>query len=696
MSRQARLAALLVFSFGLSAVYYVSGRAEPDGTTTRTGADWPEHGQSGGELHYSPLAQISTENVGRLGLAWALDLNGEHSLEGIPVAVDGTLFFSGQSSKVYAVAAASGKLLWSYDPETWRYRPQAMKYMYRVNRGVAYANGRVFVATLDGRLIALDARTGKAAWSVMTVAENSLMNITGAPRVFKGKVVIGQSGGDYGERGYLTAYDQASGKQVWRFYTAPGAPGTDEGVNKDAMAMAAATWKGEYWKTGTGGTVWNAVTFDEELDRVYIGTGNSGPYNPDLRSPGDGDNLFLASIVAVEADTGKYIWSYQVNPREAWDYKATTNMIPATLEIDGKPRKVLMQAPTNGFFYVLDRETGKLISAEKYGKVNWAERIDVATGRPVEMPGIRYKQGPVTMYPGPLGAHNWQPMSYNPKTGLVYIPYMQLPGRFEASDHPAFGIGTSFEFVKEGPDDATGALVAWDPVMQKQAWRVPYADMWNGGTMTTAGGLVFQGDQNGIFHAYDARSGKELWKFDTKLGIIAAPMTYQAGGRQYISLLVGFGGATILQTKYLKSGWKYNAQPRRLFTFALDANQKLPDTPPRNFQVRPVYDATATIDEALAARGARLYNQNSCLLCHGLEARGSGVPGPDLRESAIAANRAAFDRVLKQGIAELGMPEFSQLPDADIAALYMYVRTTAREAAGGASAPRAEGAPARN
>jgi quinohemoprotein ethanol dehydrogenase len=322
----------------------------------------------------------------------------------------------------------SGKLLWKHEARVWEYNAAKMKYIFPLNRGCAYADGRVFSATTDGRLLALDAATGKLIWSVETVARDDKRYITGAPRVFNGKVIIGQGGGDSGSRGYVTAYDQRTGRQIWRFYTVPGSP--EENQGDPVMEMAAKTWNGEWWKTGTGGTVWHGMTFDPEFNRVYIGTGNSGPYDPEKRSPGGGDNLFLASIVALDADTGRYVWHYQVNPREAWDYKATAGMISATMTIHGKPRHVLMQSPTNGFFYVIDRETGKLISAEKTGKVTWAERIDLGTGRPVEAKNIRYETGESVIWPWTGGTHNWMAMSYNPATRLVYIPYMQLGFRF--------------------------------------------------------------------------------------------------------------------------------------------------------------------------------------------------------------------------------------------------------------------------
>ena len=357
------------------------------------GADWPSHGGGADESGYSRLDEIKRSNIGRLGLVWALELPGEVTLEATPLAVNGVLYFTGSYAAVYAVDGLTGKLLWKYEPETWMHNPAKMRLSFAVNRGAAYADGRIFAAALDGRLFGLDAKTGELLWSVETTAPQSMQTVTGAPRTFNGKVIIGNGGADFGARGYVTAYEAATGRQVWRFYTAPGSPQENRG--DPAMQRAAASWSGEYWKTGTGGAVWDSITFDPEMNRIYLGTGNAGPYDPVVRSPGSGDNLYTASIVALDADTGKYVWHYQINPRDAWDFDSTQRMTLADLTIDGKRRKVLMQAPKNGFFYVLDRETGKLISAAKIGKVTWADHIDSATGRPVEAKDIRYESGEV-------------------------------------------------------------------------------------------------------------------------------------------------------------------------------------------------------------------------------------------------------------------------------------------------------------
>lgn len=639
--------------------------------------DWPHYGGQADEAGYAALEQIDKGNVDRLGLAWSLDLPGEQSLEATPLAIDGVLYFTGSFADVYAVSVETGELLWKHEARVWEHNPAKMNYIFPLNRGCAFADGKVFSATTDGRLLALDAKTGEVVWSVETVERDDKRYVTGAPRVFDGKVIIGQGGGDAGERGYITAYDQKTGEQVWRFYTVPGSP--EENKGDPAMERAAKTWSGEYWKTGTGGTAWHGITFDPELNRIYVGTGNSGPYDPEKRSPGGGDNLYLASIVALDADSGEYVWHYQVNPREAWDYKATAGMITATMEIDGTPRKVLMQAPTNGFFYVIDRETGELISAEKTGKVTWAKRIDLETGRPVENPGIRYQDGESVIWPWTAGTHNWMAMSYNPHTGLVYIPYMQLGFRFTKAPDTFLGV-TAGPVKTDDPKDGKGALIAWDPVAQKARWTVWHDWMWNGGTLSTAGDLVFQGTADGWITGYNAEDGDVLWRFNAGLGIIAPPISYSWRGTQYLSVLVGWAGPNPYGGGLMPTGWRYNAQPRRLLTFKLDGEAKLPPTAPYDDTVHPVDDPDLVLNAEDVAAGDKLYHLG-CHGCHGGELQSSGAPGPDLRESAIALDREAFWNVVHEGaLLSKGMPRFQHLNRKEVDQIYSYVRAGAREA----------------
>ena len=649
------------------------------------GGDWPLYGRDSNEQRFSPLEEIGPANIGKLGLAWSIDLPFEaRALEATPIAVDGVLYFTTSLAVAYAVDAVTGKELWRYDPQSGAERPRALRIVNGISRGLAYDDGRIFVAAPDGRLIALEARTGKPIWTVQTIEDpEDRKQITGAPRVFKGKVIIGNAGADVGTRGYVTAYDGATGKKLWRFFTVPGDPA--KGFEDEAQAMAAKTWGGEWWRWGGGGTPWNGITYDAEFNRIYIGTGNSANYNPEQRSPGGGDNLFLASIVAVDADTGKYAWHYQVNPREAWDFKATADMVLADLTIDGKPRKVLMQAPTNGFFYVIDRADGKLISAEKLGKVTWASHIDLKTGRPVEAPDIRYEKGPVTFWPSPWGIHNWQAMAFSPKTGLVYVPTMKMSATYSATPQDArdaeelvigspryrFPIGATFALTNSDPDDSTGALVAWDPVAQKARWTVKQKNVWNGGTLATASGLVFQGTGDGWLHAHDAETGKELWKYDAGNGIIAPPVTYSVKGVQYLTILAGYGGSAPDDP-----GWRYGIHSPRVLTFKLGGTARLAPLPPPVDPASEKPVVKLSFDEAAAARGQATWF-HTCGVCHGTGTSPS-PNAPDLRHSAAVTDFDYLRQITREGaLAERGMPKYDDLTDAELRDLQMFLRRAA-------------------
>jgi quinohemoprotein ethanol dehydrogenase len=659
--------------------------------------DWPVYGLNSDEQRFSALQQINDRTIGRLGLVWSLDLDrSARSLEATPLEIAGTLYFTSALSVVYAVEATTGKIEWTYDPKVWEHNPEKMQYSQGYNRGVAAGDGMIYVGAYDGRLIALDAGTGAERWITNTVeAHNSRKTITGAPRFFNHKVIIGNGGADFGTRGYVTAYDAKTGKQAWRFYTVPGNPA--DGFEDDAMKMAAKTWGGHWWKWGGGGTAWNAITFDHELNRIYIGTGNSANYNPEQRSPGGGDNLFLASIVAVDADTGKYIWHYQVNPREAWDYKATADIVLAELTIDGKRRKVLMQQPTNGFFYVIDRESGKLISADKVGKVTWASSVNLSTGRPVETPNIRYETDqPFTIWPSPWGTHDWQAMAFSPLTRLVYVSTDQLGATFWStpedrafadkatmdSQFTRFPLGASLAIAKsDDPNDGKATLLAWDPVAKRARWSVKYPRMWNGGTLATAGNLVIQGTAMGWIYGYDAETGKQLWSFNARNGIIAPPVTYAVKGRQYLTLLVGYGGATPVGGALMDPGWRYGKHIPRVLTFALDGSATVPATPPPDFSVHPIDDPNLKIDQAAAERGEAVWN-HACIVCHGVALASAGDVAPDLRESQIAASLAGIETVLDGGLKQRGMPPYPALSHEQRADIFMYIRSTARSAAG--------------
>jgi quinohemoprotein ethanol dehydrogenase len=689
MHRTARIA-LVAASAALLAGGLSAGIAAPPLDAAGTGNDWPGVGGGSDETQFSRLTQVTAANVGKLGLAWSLDLPDEVSLEATPIEVGGVVYFSGSYAKVYAVDAVTGKLLWSYDPETWKVNPTAMHFSFGANRGVAYENGKVFVAGIDGRLHALDAKTGKALWIADSIPKGAFNASTGAPRVMNGKVIIGNGGADFGARGFVTAFDAGTGKLLWRFYTTPSTAEANKG--DAAMEAAAKTWSAEFIAhagtpfTGGGGTAWNGMTYDPELDRVYIGVGNAGGYDPELRDPKGGDDLYTSSIVALDAKTGKYIWHYQETPRDSWDYKATPNISLATLTIGGKPRKVLLHAPTNGFFYALDRDTGKLLNQPGITtEVNWATSIDMKTGRPVERPGIRYQTGDVKMWPGTVGGHNWQPMSYNPSLGLAYIPTQQIGTLFSkggAGGEVSFNVmGLTISPIVEKPGDGHGTIVAWDPVAQKERWRVTNKNLWNGGTLATAGGLVFQGTAEGTFNAYDGATGKPLWSFDAGLGIIGAPASYSVGGKQYVSILVGYGGTTAAYGKYMDVGWKYGAQTRRLLTFAIGGKAKLAKMPGPDFVVHALDDPALKLDEADVAAGRTLSVQ--CAACHGAGMHATGTPAPDLRESGLALDLVSLRDLLKSGaLMSRGMPRFEYLTDDQTRQLHAYIRAKARESLG--------------
>jgi quinohemoprotein ethanol dehydrogenase len=652
------------------------------------GTNWASYGRTYSEDHASPLREIDSGNVGRLGLAWSLELPDIHNGATVPLAVDGIVYFTVGQSIVHAVDAQSGKLLWRHDPEVTKVAGRKLRITWGP-RGIAYWDGKIYVGTTDGRLIALDARDGKRVWSTLTVDPDNEMTITGPPRAFNGKVLIGNAGSEFGaNRGYVTAYDAGTGAQAWRFYIVPGNPAN--GFENDAMKMAAATWTGEWWKVGGGGQAWNALTYDPQFNRVYIGTGNGGPWNRKIRSPGGGDNLFLCSIVALDADTGRYVWHYQTTPGETWDFNSSMDITLATLPIAGKPRPVILHAPKNGFFYVIDRSDGKLLSAEKFGKVTWAERVDLATGRPVEAPNARYENGPTQIWPSTMGVHNWQPMSFNAATGLVYIPTLEMMGSFDDTgvtlkdykvNRTQLNVGLKQIVAGDVPKDAgRSALLAWDPLAQKAVWNLPTPGFWNGGTMTTAGGLVFQGQADGLMNAYDARDGRKLWSFDAHMGISGAPITFSAGGRQYVAVVAGWGGSApaFFGGLTAQHGWQARVQPHRLLAFALDAKGSLPSTPPPAI-AQPVDDPAFVVDDDKARDGALIFS-GRCTVCHGLGAVAAGY-APDLRASPIPLNARTFADVVRDGLLEVrGMPRYPELSDAELDSLRHYLRARARAA----------------
>jgi len=642
----------------------------------RDAANWLSYGRTYSEQRFSPLTKITSDNAKQLGLAWYADLDTNRGQQATPLVIDGVMYVSTAWSMVKAYDAASGKLLWSYDPQVPRERG-VKGCCDVVNRGVAAWNGKIYVGTFDGRLVALDAKTGKPAWSVVTGDDKNL-TITGAPRVVKGRVIIGMSGGEYGIRGYISAYDAETGKLAWRFYTVPGDP--SKPFENKAMAMAVKTWSGEWWKHGGGGTVWDAISYDPKLNLVYFGVGNGLEWARSYRSENKGDNLFLSSIVALNADTGAYVWHFQVNPGEEWDYDAVGQLTLADLTIDGKLRQVIMQANKNGFFYILDRKTGKFISAKPYVPQNWASGLDPKTGRPIEHADIRYSETgkSIVMMPGPDGGHSWHPMAYNPNTGLVYIPAQEIGKSFTpVKDFQTSSIGWNLAVDVAGtPGAKKGYLLAWDPVKQKEAWRSDYIGPWNGGILTTSGNLVVQGDAAGNLNAYRADTGEKLWSFSVQSPIMAAPVSYEVNGEQYIAVLSGFGSAFSLQAGRVAAQSGNLRNISRVLAFKIGGTAALPPAPPEQKLV--LNPPPATADAATVAAGEQLFGRY-CSACHGENAVGGGVV-PDLRASTFLGNDFFFEIVLNGAMKDAGMAPFKAVLDQkDATAIRAYVIQRANE-----------------
>ena len=657
--------------------------------------NWLAHGRTYDEQRYSPLARIDETNVSRLGLAWSFETGVARGHESTPIVVDGVMYLTAPWSVVHALDARSGAPLWSFDPKvprTWARRACCDV----VNRGAAVWKGRVYVGTLDGRLVAIDAKTGSPVWETNTIDRTQPYTITGAPRIVKGKVLIGNGGAEYGVRGYVSAYDAETGQLVWRFYTVPGDP--SKPFEHAELEAAAKTWKGRWWELGGGGTVWDSMAFDPELDLVYIGTGNGSPWVRSIRSPGGGDNLFLASILALRPDTGELVWHYQTTPADNWDYTAVQHMILADIEWEGKARKVLMQAPKNGFFYLLDRATGELLSAEKFVRVTWASHVDMKTGRPVELPGADYDETTRVILPSPNGGHLWHPMSFSPKTGLVYIPVLELAGLYlrDPDFQPireAWNLGLDLasygDAVANNPlPPAWGELKAWDPVRQQAVWTVKHPGSFNGGVLSTAGNLVFQGTGDGRFAAYQADTGKRLWEVLVRVGIVAPPISYAVDGVQYVSVLAGWGGGGAIEGGDLgiSAAGKWDNKGR-LLTFALDAAEAIPMPKPRVREVASPLPELEVSDAELR-RGEVLFN-TYCLQCHGILAMTSGVV-PDLRFASLEVHDQFAQIVLGGTRQHKGMVSFADALSLEEARfVHAYVVQRARESAAEAQSPPA-------
>ncbi|WP_031337295.1 PQQ-dependent dehydrogenase, methanol/ethanol family [Rhodopseudomonas sp. B29] len=647
----------------------------------KTTKDWPSYGLDYAETRFSKLDQINADNVKQLGLKWSYSLESERGVEATPVVVDGIMYVTASWSVVHAIDTRTGKRLWTYDPKV-KHEDGYRGCCDVVNRGVALYKGKVFVAAYDGRLIALDAATGKKVWEKDTVVDHAhSYTITGAPRVFNGKVVIGNGGAEYGARGYVTAYDSETGNQLWRWFTVPGDP--SKPFEDASMEAAAKTWDpaGKWWVNGGGGTPWDTITFDPELNMIYIGTGNGSPWNRNLRSPAGGDNLYLASLVALDANTGKYIWHYQETPGDNWDYTSTQPMILADLTIDGQPRKVILHAPKNGFFFVVDRTNGKFISAKNFVDVNWAKGYD-ANGRPIEIAEARSPDKPFDAIPGPYGAHNWHPMSFNPQTGLVYLPAQGVPINmtgekalnqnkmepFKFGSATGWNVGFTLNAVP--PKNLPfGRLVAWDPIQQKEVWHADYVSPWNGGTLTTAGNLVFQGTADGRFVAYNAKTGEKLWESPLGTGAVAAPATYMVDGVQYVSIAVGWGGVFGISARATD-----HEAPGTVYTFAVGGKAPMPEF--AKYQMGNLLTGVQ-YDPKDVPEGTAIYVA-ACATCHGVPGvdRGGNVKnlGYTRPENIVHLK----DIVFKGPFREKGMPDFTgKLTDADVVKIQAFIQGTA-------------------
>jgi quinohemoprotein ethanol dehydrogenase len=645
---------------------------------------WMSYGRTYDEQRFSPLKQIDVGNVSQLGLAWFADFDTKRGQESTPLVVDGVIYVTTAWSKVKAYDAKTGTPLWDFDPKVpgeWGVNACCDV----VNRGVAVWNGKVYVGTLDGRLIALSAATGKPVWSVQTTQKGKPYTITGAPRVIKGRVLIGNGGAEFSVRGSVSAYDAESGKLDWRFYIVPGVPGVKDGAASDQVLAekAASTWNtgGAWLKTsGGGGTPWDAITYDPKLDLVFVGTGNGGPWPAQIRSPGGGDNLFLSSILALRPDTGEYVWHYQETQADSWDYTAVQQIVLADLSIGGRLRHVVMQAPKNGYFYVLDAATGELLSATPFIPLNWSTGVDMKTGRPIMNPAAHYDRTGkgFMLIPTPGGAHSWHPMSYDPLTGLVYIPTMYATYPMvatEQDDNPMgqklnISLAKGFAMYDEpGVKRINEAyLLAWDPIGQREVWRAHFNGARGGGAMSTAGGLVFEGNSldNGLV-AYRADNGQRLWSMGAQTGIVAGPVTYRVGGEQYVAVVAG----SRLTGNY------YAPNNSRLLVFKLGGTAQLPPEVPAPQQVLnppPQFGTEQTLQH-----GEEIYNR-FCSTCHGTDGQSRGL-FPDLRYSAALYSEGAIDTIVLDGaLTANGMVSFKKaLSKDDVNAVRAYVVRLAHE-----------------
>ncbi len=699
---------VILFALGLTACSDAGNNQSEDAPETSDTIDtqrilstspqeeWLTYGGGYDEQRHSRLSHVSTENVEQLGVAWTYDLATNRGVEATPIVANGVMYVTSAWSIVYALDAKTGEELWVYDPDVDK-SVGVNACCDVVNRGVAIYGDKVFVGVIDGRLEALDAKTGKLVWSKTTVDQSKPYTITGAPRAVNGMVLIGNGGAEFGVRGYISAYDAETGNQAWRFYTVPSPEKQPDGAASDEAftRIGNVSWgdDGAWTTDGGGGTVWDSIVYDAENDQIIFGVGNGSPWNRQVRDPSGGDNLFLSSVIAVDAKTGRYKWHFQTTPGDSWDYTATQSIILASLPVDdsGNNRRVVMQAPKNGFFYVLDAKTGEFLSGNAFVPTNWASGLDT-DGRPIEISDARYGDVPYLQTPGPLGAHNWHPMAFSPDTGLAYIPAHEIPQAYGFDPRwaikPAkWNTGADFaaglavdlppgtlQFLRAG---LKGRLIGWDPVAQEARWTVEHENAWNGGVLSTAGGLVFQGKLNGEFVAYEASTGRRLWSHDLKSGGASGPGTYEIDGEQYVTITTGWGSAYALV-----AGFAYDEKVAptvgKVVTFKLGATGSIPDAAFPPVDQTPKADRYGTT--ALLNDGLVHYARN-CAVCHGPVAVSSGVL-PDLRWSGYTADADAWQAVVAEGVlADTGMVSFSELLTAqEIEAIRAYVVAQAHNA----------------
>ena len=624
------------------------------------GGNWLRKSGNARAQHFSPLDAIDVDNVHELEVAWSAELPVSDGIAGTPIVVDGVIYAGVANSLVFALDAATGRILWQYDPDVRSAfaKRASLSWTARANRGVAVGEGKVFVATADCRLIALDADTGDEAWSRMTCDIDRGYSISDSPYYGGGRVFVGNAGSESGEktRGYVSAYAAETGEFLWRFYTVPSADPAEN--TTPAMRMAAKTWSGDALeKFGGGGSNWNEMTYDPETGLLYFGTAGALPYVHERRNPAGGESLFTSSVLAVDAATGEYVWHYQTVPEDSWEYNATMNIALAALTVDGKPRKTLLIAPKNGFQYVLDRATGELLAAGKYAKVTWASEINIESGRPVLDPQAEYwrrEPGSKTLvWPNMWGAHSWNPMAFSPETGLLYIPVIDIPS--EITYHGNGELTDTLVMVTEidGKPFAPGKLVAWDPVSQQARWTVPHELPFNGGVLATAGDLVFQGDAFGEFAAFDATSGRKLWSVATGTGIGAAPASYLQDGVQYVLLPAGTGGGVQYAYPELHAADRARGATR-LIAFSLEGGGTLrtPEAAARKLPEQPELEAT----NVEIGSGRTLYASH-CAGCHGKHAVARfGGSVPDLRYATSEVHATWHAIVLGGSRRPQGMP----------------------------------------